>query len=160
MLVLFFLFPQYPFVATVKIQILGLGTFDLTQYRCSCETGTSVKCPAGKVCSSPSELPSSRSLWQGCGYLQHHYLACSTPCPPLPCLCSLRFLPNVCINYLLNYRSIFFSCNKKLVIGMVFENEQRYIDPLDLVVMEKEGGCFVCFFFSFLKALGAICWVQ
>lgn len=41
---------------------------------------------------------------------------------------------------------------------MVSENEGRYVDPLDLVVMKKEKKKI--FFFSFLKALGAICWVQ
>lgn len=101
MLVLFFLFPQYPFVATVKVQVLGSGTFDLTQDRCSCETGISVGCPRGEVCSSPPELPSSRSPCRAVSMCMHHYLACSMPCPPLPCLCSVHFLPDVCMNCML-----------------------------------------------------------
>lgn len=40
---------------------------------------------------------------------------------------------------------------------MVFENEGRYIDPLDLAVMKQKKKKIA---FLFLKALGALCWVQ
>lgn len=109
MLVLLFLRLQYPFVATVKVQNLGTGTFYLPHYGCSCETGISVGCPRGEARGSPSELPISRSPWQDCVYVQHCYLACSVPCLPLPCLYSVCFLSDVCMNYLLNYRSFAFS---------------------------------------------------
>lgn len=49
LLILYFLFPHFE-----PLSESGYWTFDLTQYRCSCETGISVGCPRGEVCSSLS----------------------------------------------------------------------------------------------------------
>lgn len=99
---------------------------------------------AAALLSSPAADPCGRAVSK-----------CSTftwlaQCSVLLCpfLYSVRFLPNVCMNYLLKCRCLFFfSFNKNLLVHMVFENEGRYIDPLDLAVMKQEKKKKLLFYF-------------